>query len=86
MVNKFKAEAAVFYEAGYERMLQSIVDGKLVHADETKVNLIGQAGYVWVFTNLEEVVYRYSRSREGEFVHRVLDNFDGVLVSDFYAV
>lgn len=66
-------------------MLQSIVGGPLVHADETKVNLHGQDGYVWVFTNLEEAVYLYSPSREGEIVQRVLKDFDGVLVSDFYA-
>jgi hypothetical protein len=57
----------------------------LVHADETKVSLGGQVGYVWVFTNLEEAVYLYSPSREGEFVHRVLKEFKGVLVSDFYS-
>jgi predicted RecB family nuclease len=85
MVNKFKESAAAFYRATYEAMLQSIIGGPLVHADETKVNLGGQDGYIWVFTNLEAAVYLYSPSREGELVQRVLKNFDGVLVSDFYA-
>jgi predicted RNA-binding Zn-ribbon protein involved in translation (DUF1610 family) len=85
MVNKFKESAAAFYQATYEAMLQVIIDGPLVHADETKVSLGGQNGYVWVFTNLEAVVYLYSPSREGELVQRVLKDFDGVLVSDFYA-
>ena len=85
MVNQFKETAASFYQATYEAMLQTIVSGPLVHADETKVNLGGQDGYVWVFTNLEEAVYLYSPSREGELVQRVLKDFDGVLVSDFYA-
>jgi hypothetical protein len=58
----------------------------LVHADETKVNLGGQVGYVWVFTNLEAAVYLYSPSREGDLVQRVLRGFKGVLVSDFYSV
>ena len=84
-VNKFKESAADFYQATHEAMLQSIIGGRLVHADETKVNLGGQDGYVWVFTNLEEAVYLYSPSREGELVQRVLRDFDGVLVSDFYA-
>lgn len=85
MVNKFKENAAGLYQATHEAMLQSIVRGPLVHADETKVNLGGQDGYVWVFTNLENAVYLYSPSREGELVQRVLKDFNGVLVSDFYA-
>ena len=41
-------------------------------------------GYVWAITNLEEAVYFYSPTREGDFVHRLLKDFKGVLVSDFY--
>jgi predicted RecB family nuclease len=84
-VSDFKKSAAAFYQETFEALLQSIVAGSLVQADETKVNLHDQAGYVWVFTNLEEVVYLYSPSREGDLVQRVLKGFHGVLVSDFYA-
>ena len=84
-VNDFKTSAAAFYQKTFEALQQSIVTGALVHADETKVNLHDQAGYVWVFTNLEEVVYLYSPSREGGLVQQVLKDFNGVLVSDFYA-
>jgi hypothetical protein len=41
---------------------------------------------VWVFTNLEEVVFMYKPTREGEFLREMLKGFEGVLVSDFYAV
>ncbi len=85
IVNKFKESAAAFYQATHEAMLQSIIGGPLVHADETKINLAGGIGYIWVFANHECAVYLYSQSREGELVQRVLKNFDGVLVSDFYA-
>ncbi|MBA4149202.1 MAG: IS66 family transposase [Verrucomicrobia bacterium] len=84
-VNDFKKSAAAFYQETFEALLQSIVTGSLVHADETKVNLHGQDGYVWVFTNLEKVVYLFSPSREADLVQRVLRDFKGVLVSDFYA-
>jgi hypothetical protein len=40
---------------------------------------------VWVFTNLHDVAYLYSDSREGEFVQTLLRGFGGVLVADFYA-
>ena len=42
-------------------------------------------GYIWVFTNLEEVVYMYRPTREGDFLRELLKDFHGVLVSDFYA-
>jgi predicted RecB family nuclease len=86
MVSKFKETAAAFYHSTREALLQSIIGGGLVHVDETRINLGDQAGYVWVFTNLEKAVYLYSASREGELVQRLLNDFNGVLVSDYYAV
>lgn len=41
--------------------------------------------YVWVLTNMTEVVYVLAESREAEIVHDLLKDFKGVLVSDFYA-
>jgi hypothetical protein len=66
--------------------LDKIVGGSILHADETEVHVrqVGK-GYVWVFTNLEEVVYQYRPSRDGDFLHDLLNDFRGVLVSDFYA-
>ncbi len=45
----------------------------------------GHLAYVWVLTNMREVVYILAESREGEFVQKLLKGFTGVLVSDFYA-
>ncbi len=42
-------------------------------------------GYVWVFANLEEVVFMYRPTREGDFLKEMLKDFKGVLLSDFYA-
>ena len=64
---------------------KKIVSGKLIHADETKINIKGKDAYVWVFTNLEEVAYYYTETREGDFLQQLLREFKGVLVSDFYA-
>ena len=38
-----------------------------------------------MFANLEEVVYLYRPTREGDFLKELLKDFHGVLVSDFYA-
>ena len=57
----------------------------MLHVDETEVTLHSGKGYVWVFTNLEEVVFMYRPTREGDFLKELLKDFRGVLVSDFYA-
>ena len=82
--NKFKADAAAFYEDTYDRVLKKIVSGQLIHADETKINHKAGVGYVWAFTNLEDAAYVYAPSREGSLVHALLKDFKGVLVTDFY--
>jgi predicted RecB family nuclease len=85
-VHAFKRLLADYYQGTYKRLLEKIVSGALVHVDETEVHVrrVGKA-YVWVFTNLEEVVYLYRPSREGGFLRDLLKDFRGVLVSDFYA-
>ena len=84
-VNCIKISATKQYEATYRRILQRIVEGPLVHADETRIMIKGEAHYVWVFTNLEDVAYVYSDSRDASTALEVLTGFKGVLVSDFYA-
>ncbi len=83
--NRFKSSAAAFYKETYDGLIQKIVVGHLVHADETRISLKAGIGYVWAFTNLEYVAYVYAPSREGELIHSLLKDFKGVLVSDFYA-
>lgn len=65
--------------------MEKITAGHLVQADETRARKNGASGYVWVFTNSQEVVYQYSESREADTLHKVMREFRGVLVSDFYA-
>jgi predicted RecB family nuclease len=77
--------AAGRHASTYERLKEKLRRGHLIHADETKVALKGHSGYVWAFTNLEEVVYVYTPTREGTILGEMLDGFGGVLVSDFYS-
>lgn len=81
---KFKDLMARHYQATYDGILKRIVSGGLIHADETQIKVKGGEGYVWVFTNLEEVVLMYRPTREGTFLHDLLCGFNGVLVSDFF--
>jgi predicted RecB family nuclease len=84
-VGRFKEMMARYYQPCYKRLLAKILSGKVLHVDETEVRLRTGTGYVWVFTTSEEVVYMYRPTREGDFLHDLLKNFHGVLVSDFYA-
>ncbi len=84
-INRLKATEADRFERTYRAILERVVTGRLVHADETKVEIDGNDRYVWVFTNLEDVAFVYSETREATTPQRVLLNFTGVLISDFYA-
>ncbi len=85
IASNFKCQAATFYKQTYSQLFEKIRKSPLIHADETKVSIKGVRGYVWAFTNLEEVVYLYTDTREGAILDKVLDGFEGVLISDFYA-
>ncbi len=82
----FKSAASEYYSETKRLILDRIINGKVIHADETQANIKGKLAYVWVLTNLSEVVYILVESREGEFIKTILKDFKGVLVSDFYAV
>jgi transposase len=78
--------AAKHYEVTYESILRHLVTGSLLHIDETGVSIRGKPAYVWVFTNLNDVAYQYAEGREGTFLHEMLKDFKGILVTDFYGV
>lgn len=84
-INGLKRRAADFYQDGYEEIKRTLLHGKLVHADETHLSTKRSSGYVWVFTSMEEVVYLWSSTREGNVAEEFLSDFNGVLVSDFYS-
>jgi predicted RecB family nuclease len=84
-LSNFKVTASKYYSVTKKQILERIVHGNLIHADETRANIKGHLAYVWVLTNLREVVYILAESREGEIVQDLLRDFHGVLVSDFYA-
>jgi hypothetical protein len=74
-----------YYEVTYKRLLERIAVGGLVHIDETAVCLKdGTKGYVWVLTNLEQVVFLYRSTGEIGFLAEALAGFRGVAVTDFY--
>jgi predicted RecB family nuclease len=84
-LNEFKIKASGIYLDTKAKILDRIITGNIIHADETRANIRGHSAYVWVLTSVTEVVYILTESREGEIVQQLLKGFKGVLVSDFYA-
>jgi len=84
-LNNLKSKAADHYSFAQRKILQRIVRGDLIHADETRANIKGHLAYVWVLANMTDVVYILAESREGEIIRTLLKDFGGILVSDFYA-
>jgi len=84
-VNHLKATAAARYRPTYDAILHRLISGNLIQADETKARIKGQDGYVWVFTSLHDVTFVFQATREANFLHEFLQDFTGVLVSDFYS-
>lgn len=85
LVQHFKCDMADYYTPLHQRLCDELKQGRLVHADETKINMRVGDAYVWVLTNLTSVVYIYSDTREGSLLDEILEGFEGVLVSDFYS-
>jgi predicted RecB family nuclease len=79
-----KKVASNYYRSTYEYLLRRIRRGILVHVDETKMGVKEEVGYVWTFTNMEEIVYLFRPTREGDVLKEMLGGFSGVLISDFY--
>jgi len=84
-IHMLKCLVARRYRTACRRILDRILKGGLVHADESHVNLRKDKGYVWVLANLEDVLYIYRPNREAAFLEDLLKDFKGVLVSDFYS-
>ena len=83
-LHNLKIRTADYYKDTKHQILERIFHGTLVHADETRANIKGKSAFVWVLASFHEVYYFLSESREGEIAQRLLADFKGVLVSDFY--
>ncbi len=67
----------------YERLVEEIRQGSVVHADETGWRIGTLSAWLWVFTNREMTVYDIRANRSSDVVIDLLgEQFPGVLVSD----
>jgi len=76
---------AVRGQGEYAQLQESIRDSPVVHGDETGWRQDGHNGYLWSFSTPRVRYFLYRPSRGGAVVEEVLgEEFDGVLISDFY--
>lgn len=70
----------------YDRLLESMREAYVVHADETPLLMQKRAkkGYVWTFRANGRTAYVFSAGRGGETPRQVLGGTKGVLVVDAY--
>jgi Transposase IS66 family len=76
---------AEYYRCTESTLVKHLLESPLVHADETRLSIRGVDHYVWVFTDGRHVVFRLTETRETTVVRELLEGFQGVLVTDFYA-
>ena len=77
--------AAAHGREEYDRLRQEIRASPVVYGDETGWRQDGRNGYLWSFSTPELRYFLYRPSRGRTVVEEVLgDEFEGVLVSDFY--
>ena len=74
------------YKNTIDEIIRNLIYGDLLCIDETNVKVKGfSSPYVWVFTNMDSVLYLLRQNREAEFLKDFLKEFKGVLVSDYYS-
>ena len=81
---RFKSSLRETLQPIYDRILAHLLRGSLLHIDETEVRLRGCKGYVWVFASMDAVYFEYRDSRKAQFLGPLLQEFQGVLISDFF--
>jgi len=80
---------AQYGKPAYETIKQTVLSADSVCADETGGREDGVNGYLWNFTTNTHQYLLYRKSRGSKVVTELMgeegENFNGVLVSDFYA-
>ena len=84
-IPNFIKSMAAYYAETEKTLTACLLQSPCIHADETKISIKKMHWYIWVFTDGKRVVFRLTETREPTFVHELLANYKGILISDFYA-
>jgi len=81
----FFSDLSAYYAETEHTIASRLFQSPIMHADETSINIRGVTQYVWVFTDGNYVSFQLRKTREATFVHEFLAQYQGTLISDFYA-
>ncbi|WP_434732634.1 IS66 family transposase [Wolbachia endosymbiont of Zygogramma bicolorata] len=70
----------------YEKMKEELQGSEYLHIDETGHRNQGKRGWSWVITNKALTLLKVSESRGKKVLKSLLPEYDGIFVSDRYAV
>lgn len=83
-VETFIRQLSEKYKVTEKHLLSNILASPFIHSDETKLSIHGTDYYAWTLTDGRHVVFRLTPTRETVFLGKLLDGYNGVLISDFY--
>jgi predicted RecB family nuclease len=84
-VINFVRNLADYYGPCEKANLVKLLASPFLHADETRLSIQGIDHYVWILTDGRRVVFWMTATRETTVIRELLSDYEGVLVSDFYA-
>jgi len=84
-ISYFMKKFAEYYEKTEQAITKRLLESPFIHVDETNFTIKGVNWYVWVFTNGEYVIFKLTETRKTDIVYQILEKYEGVLISDFYA-
>jgi predicted RecB family nuclease len=81
----FVRDMSYYYAQTEADIAERILQSPFVHVDETPINIRGFIQYVWVFTDGKYSIFKLRESRESTVVQEFLNEYKGILISDFYS-
>lgn len=73
-------------KSSYHQLLIAQKGAKQLHMDETGHYQKKKRGWGWIFCNKNQSVIKLAYTRGGKFLERYLKNYQGIAISDRYAV
>lgn len=83
-LNYFVAIFARKHQQTEKKLHERLLESPFIHVDETQINIQGINHYVWIFTDGRYVIFRITETRETDIVHKMLSDYKGTLITDFY--
>jgi hypothetical protein len=83
-LNHFVANFARRHQQTEKKLHERLLEALFIHVDETQINIQGINQYVWIFTDGRYVIFRITETRETDIVHKMLSDYKGTLITDFY--